>query len=764
MPENQLTQGDNLAEAPKPVKEANSSDPEAASSPDNKENEELKDLPEKFEGMPPEEKMHFVEDIMNTLAIREEQRAEARYRRGFIGRVSWRLNRFLENDPKGRAVKIASKVILGGAAAATAIGLAGTAGLALSPLLFAMGTKVGSSGIIEMIQEFRSLGRSRRALAENKIAFKDYSTEKVQYINRMYGELQKNGGDKESFFESIRSQLEAIQKEEDSIVENENKDIQLAAKQKRWRGALSTGVSVAAGMMMGVPFGVQHFRGIPPVHEGGKLIAGAINNPHEVVYHVGRGWEFMYNNAAELVGRHVTTNNIVPGFMAHVLGHLPPQAANWGLGMMTGGLIAKTAEELLASNGPVGSPALGFEQGLDTKTASETTLLNKDPESTTDGSDNAESGQEKQQNNEKENSQKKGELVFDQVLKYLQNNNNNKEDIYESYKKKGSLKELFGPENKNELLDILNDLEAKMLKKDLDGSKKDEIEKIIAGFKSQIEQASSNKLEQKIIKFFLLMQNSDFSSKYSSTIGYKDLINISEGTFDDNKFKANENKYDQVVKYIKEKHDYHDYNEEKEWIVFNKKEPKNIKNRIYISAKLDQDPAAVVKAWFEAVDSSKLSKDIYYEIGSKLLKRPETIVIYLDDTQSKQIDDNGSAINKLLDTFYKDCDKSMLLDEFPSAPPTSRKGVFLVPEPIRINKIQDFLGGGQTSYNKFIANAFDQSMYLVKEILSEEENSNKSQNQITNEEITNKAKSIFVEFIRLSGIDPETMRNYPDEN
>lgn len=345
---------------------------------------EIQANPEESEQNEGGDRWRFSEEIVETLNEREEGRLEQRYSRGLLGRLHHKLGNALENN---KGLKIAGKVLLGGAAVAGAVALGGTAGMIAAPLLFSMGAKIGFSGLIEGVQEVTVLGGARRELNQRKDAFKEHARLEVQEMWQQFSHLQAGDISPDQFFTTATSILIGLEQEEQGVKAAEDANIALEAKHKKIRGLASTGASIALGIFGGVPLGIQHFHGLPDLvaakaaaaHHG---LAGAVNataagqTPHEVLFRAGdmlqngphSAFQFLYDRASEHVGKVPLHVHNLLGIQSHDLGHLPPTEAFAGLGLGMAGLIAKTAEELLHSSKGVGKDTLiNTLKGLDAR-------------------------------------------------------------------------------------------------------------------------------------------------------------------------------------------------------------------------------------------------------------------------------------------------------------------------------------------------------------------------------------------------------------
>ncbi|SRR3989339_80269 len=183
------------------------------------------------------------------------------------------------------------------------------------------------------------------------------------------------------------------------------------------------------------------------------------------------------------------------------------------------------------------------------------------------------------------------------------------------------------------------------------------------------------------------------------------------------------------------------------WLHFNTNVGGKVKNRVYISASLDQAPDQVVRAWDEALVETGLQEKVCFKLPYGLMKRFETIIIYLTDKTKDQ------DVEHLLSAFIKHTPDSLLNDkDMPTGVPIHR-GITMAPEPSNINTFLECIGSENTiSYNNLMAAlvqlAFELSYRDAK----------KSNLADLNPKILKPGAAVyFDQMVALAGINPDTM-------
>jgi len=246
---------------------------------------------------------------------REQERLEQRYGKGFIGKA----RNWLNNTGWGRAVKIAGKIAIGTGAAVAAGALTGGIGLVAAPLLYSLGAKTAVDGAIEAFQYYigKNSGRNRRLKMEALTAANQEDASKVD-ISKLDERIASGELTLDQAVGQLNELTQQINNRENQIIASENDNIKWEAKQKMIRGLLSSVAALGAGILGGIPLGVQDFDNNGITHAVKLTQQGAI---------------FLQN----------ATNAI------HALGHALPDMARVGVALGLGGLLAKTATEVFGN-------------------------------------------------------------------------------------------------------------------------------------------------------------------------------------------------------------------------------------------------------------------------------------------------------------------------------------------------------------------------------------------------------------------------------
>ena len=319
---------------------------------------------------PIQERLDFASSILNELEAREAQRMSDRWSLRPLGSATPEgiaplladFNRWLNGSTAGKVVKSTAKFALGAAAVSATVATGGVAGMFFAPLLFSGGIKAASSGSIELFQEFfghkhidtngdssLNSGRSNRLNLES--AKQSFFNEARVELNALQSKIESGKLSPETQAEYVSALIEEIKNAENEIISQENGNIDVEKSRTRFRGLASTGISLATGILTGIPIGSQDF--------------DADHVQHLVTFG-SHGWSFNYSaddliQNAGLTGDTYTPFDLFGRGLAHTLGGLPPLDAAAGLAAAGLGIAAKTAQELQSVK-HVGSPEFSLNE------------------------------------------------------------------------------------------------------------------------------------------------------------------------------------------------------------------------------------------------------------------------------------------------------------------------------------------------------------------------------------------------------------------
>jgi hypothetical protein len=173
----------------------------------------------------------------------------------------------------------------------------------------------------------------------------------------------------------------------------------------------------------------------------------------------------------------------------------------------------------------------------------------------------------------------------------------------------------------------------------------------------------------------------------------------------------------------------------------------NVKNRIYVSAKLSESPDELINKWLESLKETGLTDKIYFKIPTGLSKRFESIIIYQTDKTK------DSDIEKLINSFCLKCPEKILNENGMPTGIFLRPGISMAPEPSNINNFIRYSGSKEIiSYNCLI-----DSLIKLSFELAYKESIKSGQENTTPKTLKSAAEKYFEQMIKLSGINPETM-------
>jgi len=224
------------------------------------------------------DKIKELEQLVTQIKENEEKRFKERFGKAWWGK----LNHWLNTTEKGKITKMSAKIILGGAAVASATLLSGGSAIYLAPLIYGLGSRNLIDGGIEAIHHFAGGGRNRLKMEAQKqntlIGYKIEAQKKLE--NKEIGlEPDKLVFNREDILNNL---IKQIKDSEEAIID-------LAVKEKRARkerAIISSVLTIGLGAFNGIPLGL---------HDFSKADAA-----HQVIWSWHKGLEFIYNSGEKL--------------------------------------------------------------------------------------------------------------------------------------------------------------------------------------------------------------------------------------------------------------------------------------------------------------------------------------------------------------------------------------------------------------------------------------------------------------------------------
>lgn len=173
-----------------------------------------------------------------------------------------------------------------------------------------------------------------------------------------------------------------------------------------------------------------------------------------------------------------------------------------------------------------------------------------------------------------------------------------------------------------------------------------------------------------------------------------------------------------------------------------------VTERYYISPKLNEQPGEVFKIWAETLESLGLDKKLYYKVAEGLLHRYDTVIAYATP-------ETANYAELAIQEFSRRCPPDLLSDTPMPSGIEVAKGVAKAAEPTAINTLLRYRGKVPLSYNEYVCGLTELALRragydLVKQGIPLE--------QVKPIALKEAAKPYFVNFIKLSGLDPATMK------
>ncbi|MFZ1249145.1 MAG: hypothetical protein WAQ24_02390 [Candidatus Saccharimonadales bacterium] len=170
--------------------------------------------------------------------------------------------------------------------------------------------------------------------------------------------------------------------------------------------------------------------------------------------------------------------------------------------------------------------------------------------------------------------------------------------------------------------------------------------------------------------------------------------------------------------------------------------------RYYISPKLNGQPEKVVKTWVETLDSLGLGDKLYYKVAEGLSHRYDALIAYASP-------DTASDMEKAVQEFARRCPQELLSDSVIPTGVEVAKGIARAPEPHGLNTLLRYCGKETVSYNEFACALTELSLRRASHDFIEQ---GIQPEQVTPKALSEAAKPYFMQFVKLSGLDPVTMK------
>lgn len=181
-------------------------------------------------------------------------------------------------------------------------------------------------------------------------------------------------------------------------------------------------------------------------------------------------------------------------------------------------------------------------------------------------------------------------------------------------------------------------------------------------------------------------------------------------------------------------------------------------DRYYISPLLNGQPDKVLKIWTDTLVDLGLDEKLYYKVNTGLASRYDIIIAYASS-------ETDAEIQQAMQEFSRRCPQELMSDTVLPSGVEVAKGVAYAPEPAELNKLLEYCGidgGGNTevtlSYNELATGltelALQRGAYELKK-------QGVDSALLTPRALSDAARPFFAQYLKLSGIDPTTMRQLP---
>lgn len=173
-----------------------------------------------------------------------------------------------------------------------------------------------------------------------------------------------------------------------------------------------------------------------------------------------------------------------------------------------------------------------------------------------------------------------------------------------------------------------------------------------------------------------------------------------------------------------------------------------ITDRYYISPKLNAQPEKVVGIWEDTLASLGLEDELYYKVAEGLARRYETVIAYASPETADQME-------QAVEEFSKRCPDDLLSDTILPSGVAVSKGIARAPGPHQLNTLLRYRGMEQISYNELMCALTELSLRRASYDFKQK---GERADHITPRALSSAALPYFLQFVKLSGIDPSTMK------
>ena len=181
------------------------------------------------------------------------------------------------------------------------------------------------------------------------------------------------------------------------------------------------------------------------------------------------------------------------------------------------------------------------------------------------------------------------------------------------------------------------------------------------------------------------------------------------------------------------------------------KSGEKIVDRYYISPKRSGKPEEVLKVWMETLKDLGLDERLYYKVHEEVSRRYDQVVVFVSSEMTERAE---AAIQE----FSRRCPPELLSDTtLPSGVEVAR-GVARAPDPIELKTLLKYRGRRSISYNEFASALTELSLQRASYDFIQQD---VKPGKVKPRKLAEAAKPYFTQFVKLSGIDPVTMRVIP---
>jgi hypothetical protein len=170
--------------------------------------------------------------------------------------------------------------------------------------------------------------------------------------------------------------------------------------------------------------------------------------------------------------------------------------------------------------------------------------------------------------------------------------------------------------------------------------------------------------------------------------------------------------------------------------------------RFYVSPKLNGNPAEVVKIWAGTLEDLGLGDKLYYKVAEGLSHRYDALIAYASP-------ETATEMEQAVAEFARRCPPELLSDSVIPTGVEVAKGIARAPEPHELNTLLRYRGKETISYNEFACAVTELALRRASYDFMQQ---GVQPDQVSPKALSEAAKPYFVQFVKLSGLDPITMR------